>query len=115
MSPAASKGAYNASLGTRSVERTPDSGYCHPDLGSRGYEPVTLARLSRAVILKEWSAFGSLGTVLGAGILAILDAHRVQRAPHHMIANPREVLDAPTANQHDGMRSEEHTSELQSR
>src|SRR6266508_1422285 len=32
-------------------------------------------RHPHAVILKEWSAFGSLGAVLGARILAVLDAH----------------------------------------
>jgi len=53
--------------------------------------------------MKERSAFGSLGTILGAGVLAILHSNGIQSSPHHMVANPREVLDTSTADQNDGV------------
>ncbi len=53
--------------------------------------------------MKEWLAFGSLGTILGAGLLAFLDPNGIQGSPHHMVANTREVLDTSTTNQNDGV------------
>src|SRR3990172_3182088 len=41
-----------------------------------------------------------LGAVLGAGLLAVLDALRVERAAHDVVAHPRQILDAPAADQH---------------
>ena len=53
--------------------------------------------------LKECLAFGPLGAILGTGALALLDSDRIQCPPHHMVADPREVLDTPTADQNDGV------------
>ena len=53
--------------------------------------------------MKELLAFRPLGTIFGAGILAILNPDGIQSSPHHMVANPREVLDTPTADQNDGV------------
>ena len=53
--------------------------------------------------MKEWLAFGPLGTILGAGLLAFLDSNGIQGSPHHMVAHPRKVLDTSTADQNDGV------------
>jgi hypothetical protein len=53
--------------------------------------------------LKEWLAFGPLGTILGAGLLAFLDSDGIQGTPNHMVANPRKILDTSTADQNDGV------------
>src|SRR5581483_6053422 len=45
----------------------------------------------------------SLGAVLGAGLLAVRDARRVERGPDHLVAEARQVLDAPAADQDDGV------------
>jgi len=50
------------------------------------------------VAVKKWLAFGPLGTILGTGILPILNAYGIQRSPHHVVPNPGEVLDTSTAN-----------------
>src|ERR1051326_7527305 len=41
-----------------------------------------------------------LGAVLRAALFAILDARRVQAAPHHVVAHARKVLHAPAADEH---------------
>src|SRR6267142_4453676 len=41
-----------------------------------------------------------LGSVLGAALLAVLHALRVQRAAHDVIAHPGQILDAAAADQH---------------
>src|SRR3954471_17713720 len=46
---------------------------------------------------------GRLGAVLGAGLLAVLDALRVERAAHDVVAHARQVLDAAAADQHHGV------------
>src|SRR5574337_1945020 len=43
---------------------------------------------------------GPLGTVLGARLLAILDALQVERAAHDVIAHTRQILDPAAAHQH---------------
>jgi len=48
-------------------------------------------------------ALRPFGTVFGAGVLPILDSHGIQRSTHHMVPDAREILDAATANQDDGM------------
>src|SRR5438270_13996229 len=42
-----------------------------------------------------------LHAVLRAGLLAVADAGGVQRPADHLVAEPRQVLDAPAADQHD--------------
>src|SRR5689334_7502456 len=54
---------------------------------------------SRSVLSS--SRLGLLGAVFRAALLAILDAGRVQRAAHHVIANTRQILDPAAADQHD--------------
>src|SRR3970040_1535964 len=41
-----------------------------------------------------------LGAVLGAALLAVLDALRVERSAHDVVAHARQVLDPSAANQH---------------
>jgi len=53
--------------------------------------------------LKEWLAFGSLGAILGTGLLPLLNSYGIQCTPNHMVAHPREILDTSTANQNDGV------------
>jgi len=53
--------------------------------------------------LKECLAFGPLGAILGTGLLSLLDSNGIQGPPHHMVANPRKVLDTSTADQNDGV------------
>ena len=43
----------------------------------------------------------ALGAVLGTSLLAVGDADRVERSADHVIANSRQVLDAPAADHHD--------------
>src|SRR5574344_1227088 len=75
----------------------------------------------------------ALGTVLGTGLLAVLDALGVQRAADDVVTHTGKVLHTAAADKHDRVflkvvaftadvgndlkavgRSEEHTSELQS-
>src|SRR4051794_41541515 len=44
-----------------------------------------------------------LDAVLRAGLLAIADAGGVERAAHDLVAHARQVLDAATAHEHDGV------------
>jgi len=53
--------------------------------------------------LKEYLAFGPLGAIFGAGLLSLLDSNGIQGSPHHMVANPRKVLDTSTTDQNDGV------------
>src|SRR3954452_19145131 len=39
--------------------------------------------------------------VLGAGLLAVRHAGRIERAAHDLVAHARQVLDAPAAHEHD--------------
>src|SRR5918996_4576059 len=49
--------------------------------------------------LRLWA----LRAVLRSTLLAALDANRVQRAAHHVIANARKILHAASANEHQRM------------
>src|SRR5664279_5265845 len=49
------------------------------------------------------SLFRTLGAVLRARLLAILDALQVERAAHDVIAHARQVLDAAATHQHDAV------------
>ena len=51
----------------------------------------------------EWLTLGPLCTILGAGDLSILNSNGIQGAPHHVVANPREILYTTTANKDDGV------------
>src|SRR5690606_22568901 len=44
---------------------------------------------------------GTLGAVLGPRLLPILHALQVERAPHDVVAHPRQVLHPATADKHD--------------
>jgi hypothetical protein len=44
---------------------------------------------------------GTLGTILGAALLAVGDADRIERSTHNVVANSREILDATAADEHD--------------
>src|ERR1700704_696127 len=44
-----------------------------------------------------------LGAVLGARLLAVGDAGGVERVAHDLVAHARQVLDAATAHEHDGV------------
>ncbi len=75
-------------------------------VGSGKCLPKILARRESVTsdgCLKECLAFGPLGAIFGAGTLAFLDSNGVQSSAHHMVADPREVLDTPTADQNDGV------------
>jgi hypothetical protein len=49
----------------------------------------------------EWrSGLGSFGAVLRTGLAPILDTRSVEGAADDVIANPGEILDATTANEH---------------
>src|SRR5690242_12843270 len=45
-------------------------------------------------------SLGPLGAVLRTGLLAVLDAGRVERAAHHVVAHAGQVLDAAAPDQH---------------
>src|SRR5574340_459990 len=47
----------------------------------------------------ELRFFRTLRTVLGAGLLAILDTSRIQAAAHHVITHTRQVLHTTAADQ----------------
>src|ERR1051326_3439441 len=47
------------------------------------------------------ATFRSLRSVLGATTPASIDAERVKRTTHNVIANPRQIFHAPTAHEHD--------------
>ncbi len=50
---------------------------------------------------EEWrSGLGSFGAVLRTGLAPILDTRGVKGAADDVIANPWEILDATTANEH---------------
>jgi len=51
----------------------------------------------------EWLTLGPLRTILGAGHLPVLDSDGIQGSPHHMVANPREILYTTTADKDDGV------------
>src|SRR3954471_3566832 len=61
--------------------------------GSRGRTPAA-ARRGMGVLL-------GLHAVLRAGLLAVGDAGGVERAAHDLVAHAGQVLDAPTADEHD--------------
>ena len=46
---------------------------------------------------------GSLGSVLGAAFLAVLNAYRIQRSTYDVIPNPREVFHTSAANEDNGV------------
>src|SRR6516162_3683640 len=58
----------------------------------------TTARLLRGILFLRLRA---LGPVLRPPLLAASHARRVQRSPNHVIADSRQILHAPSANQHD--------------
>src|SRR6185369_7374147 len=47
------------------------------------------------------ASLGLLGAVLGAALIAAVDARRVERAANDVIANAREILHTTAANEHD--------------
>jgi hypothetical protein len=47
--------------------------------------------------------FGTLGAVLGAALLTVLDATGIEGAANDVIANAGEILDAAATDQHDGV------------
>jgi hypothetical protein len=52
----------------------------------------------------EWSSgLRSFGAVLRTGLAPVLDTRGVEGAADDVIANPREILDATTANEHNGV------------
>src|SRR5262245_11335411 len=52
---------------------------------------------------KKAHLFGPLCSILGAPLLAVGDALRVEHAPDDVIAHARQVFDAATADHHHGM------------
>src|SRR5436190_4734832 len=54
-------------------------------------------------IEKALSLLRALGAVLGARLLAILDALQVERAAHDVVSHARQVLDAAAAHEHDAV------------
>ena len=46
---------------------------------------------------------GSLGSILGAAFLAVLNANRIQRSTYDVIPNPREVFHTSAANEDNGV------------
>src|SRR5690625_144230 len=52
---------------------------------------------------KESSLLGAFCTILGACLLAVLDALKVKRTTHNVVANTGQVLDTTTAHEHDGV------------
>src|SRR5574341_1085939 len=46
---------------------------------------------------------GTLGTVLGTGLLAILHALQIQRAAHDVVAHARQILHTAAAHEHDAV------------
>src|SRR5690606_28880500 len=94
---------------------------CHltwprPPIGTAPYVPRTvpargwrgctvLAALARSRVQQKngKSVLGllrTLGAVLGASLLAILDALQVERAAHDVITHTRQILDTTAAHQH---------------
>src|SRR5690606_25420171 len=52
--------------------------------------------------LMDGSGFlGTLGTVLGTGLLAVLDTLEVERAAHDVVTHTGQVLHTTAANEHD--------------
>src|SRR5689334_16180744 len=45
----------------------------------------------------------ALGSVLGAGLLAVGDAGGIQRAAHNVITDTRQIFHAAAADEHDGV------------
>src|SRR5436309_374103 len=45
--------------------------------------------------------FGPLGPILRPALLPVRHPRRIERAPHHVIAHPGQVLDATAADEHD--------------
>src|SRR5579871_1000885 len=63
-------------------------------LSGRGW--ISARRGIRNLLLR-----GLLRAVLAAGLLAVGDAARVERGADHLVAVPRQVLDATAADEHD--------------
>src|SRR5690554_2045706 len=67
---------------------------------SRTARPYSYQTVIKWVRRRNRSGFRTLGTVLGASLLTILYARGIEGAAHGVITHTRQVLDPPTADQH---------------
>src|SRR5215217_6729091 len=67
------------------------------------YGADTLFHSVAAEIRLLLAGLGTLGAVLRASLLTILDALGIQRTAHHVVTHTRQVLDATAAQQHDAV------------
>src|SRR5579875_844798 len=64
--------------------------------GSDAAQPASLLARRRA-------ALGALCPVLGAALLAVGHANRIERAAHDVVTNARQILHTAAADEHDGV------------
>src|SRR6476646_11443084 len=62
---------------------------------------ASAGRTRGVISARRGIALALLGAVLGARLLAIVDAGGVERVAHDLVADARQILDTPTAHEHD--------------